>query len=136
MLSGTCTSYPEPRNLEALSTIPTQFPLSIYRMFTSSLRRVLTTVPASPTTATFITSASKAAASQYRLQRRYSSSKPSSPANGAKGVSDTHPAPSQPSRSSRQKSKNVVEDRTVKARDETMQKLPSVPSTDHLKSYG
>jgi hypothetical protein len=81
-------------------------------------------------------------------QRRHSSSKPSNPADGSNGITEgqgvpTGPAQSRPDggkkstgRTNRRKAKDVAASCTVKARDETMQNLPSVPSTHHVKGKG
>lgn len=120
------------------------------RMLCSSVRRVAFAVPSSPITASVTSSAPRAAASQalsYRShQRRHSSSKPSSPANGPKGIAEGQAVPTSParlddekkgsSRNSRRKTKDTAERCAVKAKEETMPNLPSVPSTHHLKTNG
>ena len=116
-------------------------------MISSSVRRVAFTSPPTPIASSIKASAPRIASSysrSYRChQRRPSSSKPSSPADGSKGVADGQavsaaPAQARPdsekksSRTSRRKAKDVVAHSTVKVRDEAMQNLPSVPSTQHI----
>jgi len=117
-------------------------------MFSSSVRRAALSAPPVPILSPLSSAAPRVAASHsltYRChQRRYSSSKPSSPANGPKGISEGQTVPATPSqsgsdgekktstRTSRRKAKDVAASCTVKGRDETMQNLPSVPSTNHI----
>lgn len=118
-------------------------------MFTSSVRRAALAAQPSPLVASLATSAPRAVSTQSLscrpLQRRYSSSKPSNPADGPKGVPDNvsaapaaqADAPAKKSKTSRaRKAKDVAASCTVKGRDETMQNLPSVPSTGHLQIKG
>jgi len=113
-------------------------------MFASSVRRVAFTAPQTPIASPLSTQTTRAAASSYRShQRRFSSSKPSSPADGSKRVGNGEAVPTthtqaQPdsekkaSRTSKRKAKDVAASCTVKGRDEAMQNLPSVPSTNHI----
>lgn len=116
-------------------------------MFSSSVRRVALTTPQTPIASTISCTAQRSVASQalaYKChQRRYSSSKPSSPANGSKGVVEGE-VPRRPTqtqadggkKSSRRNAKAATESYTEKGRDEAMQNLPSVPSTNHISPKG
>jgi len=122
-------------------------------MLSSSTRRVAFSVQPSQIIGCVNSAAYRTVATQtlsYRRshQRRSSSSKSSSPANGPKGISEGQAVPAGPAqtrqgddkkpapRTSRRKAKDVAANCTVKARDEAMQNLPSVPSTHHVKSKG
>jgi hypothetical protein len=122
-------------------------------MISSSARRVACSVQPTQIIGCVNSVAYRTVATQtlsYRRshQRRSSSSKPSSPANGPKGISEGQAVPAAPAqarqdgnkkpaaRASRRKPKDVAANCTVKARDEAMQNLPSVPSTHHVKSKG
>jgi len=104
-------------------------------MFSSAVRRVALTSQQTPIAASLSSKAPRAAASQtlsYRShQRRHSSSKPSSPADGSRGVAEGQ-VPARHAQSSKRKGKTVAEVSVAKERDETMQNLPSVPSTNHI----
>jgi hypothetical protein len=116
-------------------------------MFSSSVRRAALVAPQTPIAASLSTAAPRTTASQalsFRSpQRRLSSSKPSSPANGSKGVAEGQEVPATPararpdgekkssSRTGKRKAKDVVAN-TGKGRDEAVQNLPSVPSTQHI----
>lgn len=122
-------------------------------MFSSSARRVvysaqLSQVIGCVNSVVYRTAISQSISCRRSHQRRPSSSKPSSPANGSKGISEGQTVPAGPAqtrsdgdkkpsaRSSRRNAKDVAANCTVKARDEAMQNLPSVPSTHHVKGKG
>ncbi|KAI0008707.1 hypothetical protein F4779DRAFT_585861 [Xylariaceae sp. FL0662B] len=100
-------------------------------MLPSSMRRVVATTPQSPLLSNFAcTSAlSLACAPRGQQQRRYSSSKPSSPNDSPKGISD-----GQVTTSTTQSTKQSGEKRRRKVKEwmDIQQKLPSVPSTQHV----
>lgn len=107
-------------------------------MFTSSVRRVALTTPQTPIASSLSSTAPRTAAASQALsyrshQRRCSSSKPSSPADGPKKVADGQvPAAHTQTRTGKKKVKDVAANCTVKGRDEAIQNLPSVPSTNHI----
>jgi len=122
-------------------------------MISSSARRVACSVQPSQIIGCVNSAAYRRVATQtlsYRRshQRRASSSKPPSPPNGPKGISEGQAVPAGPAqarqdgdkkpatRTSRRKPKDAAANCTMKARDEAMQNLPSVPSTHHVKSKG
>jgi hypothetical protein len=114
-------------------------------MFSSSVRRAAFAAQPSPLVNSISTTGPRAVSTQalsYRRthqRRSSSSSKPPSPTDGPKGISDGQAVTGMKksgTSSSQQKAKDVAADCTVKARDETMQNLPSVPSTHHVKSKG
>lgn len=122
-------------------------------MLSSCVRRLAVTgapsqIPACASLAVSRTVSTHAPSHRRSHQRRHSSSKPSNPADGPKGIAEGQtvpegPAQSQPDsekkstgRTNRRKAKDVAASCTVKARDETMQNLPSVPSTHHIKGKG
>ncbi|KXH48292.1 hypothetical protein CSAL01_05657 [Colletotrichum salicis] len=117
-------------------------------MLPSSVRRVVASAPQSPLVASLTTSAPRAATATITLQqrpvgghqRRWSSSSPSNPNNnGSKDIpaqgQSVHASTSSSSSSS-SSSKSNGEKRKRKSKDsadrEAAQKLPSVPSTQHL----
>jgi hypothetical protein len=117
-------------------------------MIPSSVRRVVAAAPQtpifSPHAAFWASSAPKAAASINLTgrpgghQRRCSSSKPSSPDNGSKDMPSGQSVPA--SASSRSDSTKSGEKRKRKAKASgersDFQRLPSVPSTQHLSQEG
>lgn len=122
-------------------------------MLSSSVRRLAISAPPSQIPTYVASTVSRTVATHalnYRRphQRRHSSSKPSSPADGPKGIAEGQAVPAAPAqsrsdgdkkpaaRSTRRKAKDIAANCTVKARDETMQNLPSVPSTHHVKGKG
>ncbi|KXH37046.1 phytanoyl-CoA dioxygenase [Colletotrichum simmondsii] len=137
------TTPPPPR------TRPDQKPpkgLHPATMLPSSVRRVVASAPQSPLVASLTTSAPRAATATITLQqrpvgghqRRWSSSSPSNPNNnGSKDIpaqgQSVHASTSSSSSSS---GKANGEKRKRKSKDsadrEAAQKLPSVPSTQHL----
>ncbi|KAI1378587.1 hypothetical protein F4677DRAFT_372150 [Hypoxylon crocopeplum] len=107
-------------------------------MLPSSVRRVVSAAPQSPLLSNFVPSSARTPASaaltlccnpRAQQRRRYSSSKPSSPNDSPKGISDGQ-VTATPSQSSKQSG----EKRRRKAKEWTdiQQKLPSVPSTQHV----
>ncbi len=122
-------------------------------MLSSSAWRAALSAQPSPVIVCVASSVPRTVATQalsYRRshQRRCSSSKPSSPADGSKRITEGQSVPAAPAqtrtdgekkaaaRSSRRKPKDVAASCTMKTRDETMQNLPSVPSTHHIKGKG
>ncbi len=106
-------------------------------MLPSSVRRVVSsTAPPSSALSSFASAVPRAAAAYAlscgpgRHQRRCSSSKPSSPADGPKDIPAGESVPASSTRST----KSSGEKRGRKAREPqaSPQKLPSVPSTQHL----
>ncbi|KAF4635440.1 hypothetical protein G7Y89_g2650 [Cudoniella acicularis] len=117
-------------------------------MFSSSVRKVASTVPSIPIASSFANSAPRATASKafsYRShQRRYSSSKPSSPADGSKGVAQgqsvpTTPAQARPdgekktSRSSRKKARDTAA--AGKAQEDSLHNLPKISASDFFSLH-
>ncbi|KAI1136080.1 hypothetical protein F5Y05DRAFT_123442 [Hypoxylon sp. FL0543] len=113
-------------------------------MLPSSMRRVVSAAPQSPLLSSFTPTSTRAPAvlalrynPRSQQRRRYSSSKPSSPNDSPKGISDGQ-VTTTPSQSSKQKgekeSKQKGEKGRRKAKESTeiQQKLPSVPSTQHV----
>ncbi|KAI1807070.1 hypothetical protein F4811DRAFT_550300 [Daldinia bambusicola] len=105
-------------------------------MLPSSVRRVVTAAPQSSLLSNLTPSSARAPAiltlscsSRGQQRRRYSSSKPSSPNDSPKGISDGQ-VTSSPSQSSKQSG----EKRKRKGKEwmDLQQKLPSVPSTQHV----
>jgi hypothetical protein len=119
-------------------------------MFSYSVRRATCSTQSSSISVSLKTTVPRSQALSYRRlhQRRCSSSKPSGPPDGSKGVSEGQQVPSAPAqtrpegdkksvaRASRRKAKDVTGNCVVKARDETMQNLPTVPNTHHIKDKG
>lgn len=112
-------------------------------MLPCSVRRVAA-VPPTPLVSSLSTSAPRAAATvgiarPIRHQRRWSSSKPSSSDNGPKDIPGQSAVPASASSRSGQ-SKTTGEKRKRKSKDSAernaSQKLPSVPSTQHLSQEG
>ncbi|KAK1598348.1 uncharacterized protein LY79DRAFT_506203 [Colletotrichum navitas] len=113
-------------------------------MLPSSVRRVVASVPQSPIVSSLTTSAPRAATATITLhprpgghQRRWSSSSPSSPNNnGSKDIPGQGQSVHASSSSNSSNSKLTGEKRKRKSKDsvekEVAQKLPSVPSTQHL----
>ncbi|KAF6843561.1 hypothetical protein CMUS01_01969 [Colletotrichum musicola] len=113
-------------------------------MLPSSVRRVVASAPQSPIVASISTSAPRAAATTITLQqvqrpgghqRRWSSSSPSSPNNnGSKVIPGQSVHASSSSNSSNTKTNGEKRKRKSKdsAERDAAQKLPSVPSTQHL----
>ncbi|CAG8956859.1 hypothetical protein HYFRA_00012314 [Hymenoscyphus fraxineus] len=106
-------------------------------MFSSSIRRVASKPPSIPIASSFASCASRAAAAHAlstRIpQRRYSSSKPSSPADGSKGVAQSGPTTAIAQKGSRSsKKKNRDGNANGKGKEEPVDNLPSVPSTQHI----
>ncbi|KAF9876711.1 duf1713 domain-containing protein [Colletotrichum karsti] len=112
-------------------------------MLPSSVRRVVASTPQSPLAASLSTSAPRAAAATFNLhqvqrpgghQRRWSSSSPSSPNNN--GSKETPGQNVHASTSSNSNTKAGGEKRKRKSKDsaerDAAQRLPSVPSTQHL----
>ena len=141
-------------HLNTHDSIITSCERSIYTgMLSSCVRRLVITgtpsqIPACASAAVSRTVTTHAFSHRRSHQRRHSSSKPSNPADGSKGVAEGQAVPAGPAqsrpdsekkstgRSNRRKAKDVAASCTVKARDETMQNLPSVPSTHHIKGKG
>ncbi|KAL0935038.1 mitochondrial 37S ribosomal protein mS38 [Colletotrichum truncatum] len=112
-------------------------------MLPSSVRRVVASTPQSPIVASLSASAPRAAVATFTLQqvqrpgghqRRWSSSSPSSPNNN--GSKETPGQNVHASTSSSSNNKASGEKRKRKSKDsaekDVAQKLPSVPSTQHL----
>lgn len=116
-------------------------PTNTGMMLPSSVRRVVSAAPQSQLLSNLAPSSSRAPAAAFTLcsnpqsqqRRRYSSSKPSSPSDSPKGIPDGQvtAAPSQSSKQSGEKRK-----RKVKEWMDIQQKLPSVPSTQHVPQEG
>ncbi|KAL7620431.1 hypothetical protein AAE478_009426 [Parahypoxylon ruwenzoriense] len=105
-------------------------------MLPSSVRRVVSAAPQSPLLSSLAPACPRAPAALvlscnpgHQQRRRYSSSKPSSPNDSPKGVSDGQvtAAPSQSSKRGGEK-----RGRKTKEWMDLQQKLPSVPSTQHV----
>ncbi|OTB04411.1 hypothetical protein M426DRAFT_11558 [Hypoxylon sp. CI-4A] len=105
-------------------------------MLPSSVRRVVSAAPQTPLLSSLGPTTARAPAAlslccnpRGQQRRRYSSSKPSSPNDSPKGISDGQvtTAPSQSSKQSGEKRKRKVKEWT-----DLQQKLPSVPSTQHV----
>ncbi|WYZ44045.1 hypothetical protein EsH8_VII_000481 [Colletotrichum jinshuiense] len=113
-------------------------------MLPSSVRRVVASAPQSPIVASLTTSAPRAATATISLQqrpgghqRRWSSSSPSSPNNnGSKDIPGQGQSVHASTSSNSSNTKSNGEKRKRKSKDsaerEATQKLPSVPSTQHL----
>ncbi|CCF32953.1 hypothetical protein CH063_00893 [Colletotrichum higginsianum] len=113
-------------------------------MLPSSVRRVVASAPQAPIVASLSTSAPRAATATFTLQqrpgghqRRWSSSSPSSPNNnGSKDIPGQGQSVHASTSSNSSSSKSNGEKRKRKSKDtaerEATQKLPSVPSTQHL----
>ncbi|KZL70612.1 phytanoyl- dioxygenase, partial [Colletotrichum incanum] len=123
---------------------PTPRTLHLATMLPSSVRRVVASAPQSPIVASLSTSAPRAATATITLQqrpgghqRRWSSSSPSSPNNnGSKDMPGQGQSVHASTSSNSSNSKSNGEKRKRKSKDsaerEAAQKLPSVPSTQHL----
>ncbi|KAI1413258.1 hypothetical protein F5Y13DRAFT_32311 [Hypoxylon sp. FL1857] len=105
-------------------------------MLPSSVRRVVSAAPQSPLLSNLASSSTRAPAAlalccnpRGQQRRRYSSSKPSSPNDSPKGISDGQ-VTTTPSQSSKQKGEKGR--RKAKEWMDIQQKLPSVPSTQHV----
>ncbi|KAI0384067.1 hypothetical protein F5Y04DRAFT_278064 [Hypomontagnella monticulosa] len=106
-------------------------------MLPSSVRRVVSAAPQSQLFSNLAPSSTRAPAAAFTLcsnprsqqRRRYSSSKPSSPSDSPKGIPDGQvtATPSQSSKQSGEKRKRKAKEWT-----DIQQKLPSVPSTQHV----
>ncbi|KAI1394811.1 hypothetical protein F4819DRAFT_493092 [Hypoxylon fuscum] len=105
-------------------------------MLPSSVRRVVSAAPQSPLLSNLAPTSTRAPAalsafgcnSRGQQRRRYSSSKPSSPNDSPKGISDGQvtTTPSQSKQSGEKRRRKVKEWMDIQ------QKLPSVPSTQHV----
>ncbi|KAI1077414.1 hypothetical protein F5B20DRAFT_583409 [Whalleya microplaca] len=100
-------------------------------MWPSSMRRVVSAAPQSPLLSNFAATSTFTLAPGPRGQqrRRYSSSKPSSPNDSPKGITNGQvtTSPAQSTKQSGEKRR-----RKVKEWMDIQQKLPSVPSTQHV----
>lgn len=122
-------------------------------MISSTAWRAALSAQSSPAIICIATSVPRTVATQaisYRPshQRRCSSSKPSSPADGSKRITEGQSVPAAPAqtraedekkpaaRNNRRKPKDVSASCTMRASNETIQNLPSVPSTHHIKGKG